>query len=230
MVLLTNPNNPTCVCYTREELEQLAQFCIKNNLICVVDQAFEDSVFDGKAMTCMAALPGMWERTVTVCSTSKGMALSGLRVGWIYANDIIMDAYFGSAVNMQGATSTLGQLAVMPAFEDDSFIKDYMVKYDNRRKYAYNLFNAVPGVSMKMPEATFCIWVNVSKLGTSTEITKYLIDEAKVNVNDGKFYGSMGEGHLRVVTGCFWDDKDCFDALDRMADAFRKLGKEKGIA
>ena len=102
-----------------------------------------------------------------------------------------------------------------------------MVKYDNRRKYAYNLFNAVPGVSMKMPEATFCIWVNVSKLGTSTEITKYLIDEAKVNVNDGKFYGSMGEGHLRVVTGCFWD---CFDALDRMADAFRKLGKEKGIA
>ena len=90
-------------------------------------------------MTCMAALPGMWERTVTVCSTSKGMALSGLRVGWIHANDIIMDAYFGSAVNMQGATSTLGQLAVMPAFEDDSFIKDYMVKYDNRRKYAYNL-------------------------------------------------------------------------------------------
>lgn len=229
MVLLTNPNNPTCVCYTREELEQLAQFCIKNNLICVVDQAFEDSVFDGRAMACMASLPGMWERTVTVCSTSKGMALSGLRVGWIYANDIIMDAYFGSAVNMQGATSTLGQLAVMPAFEDDSFIKEYLIKYDNRRKYAYNLFNSIPGVSMKMPEATFLIWINVSKLGTSTEVTKYLIDEAKVNVNDGKFYGSMGEGHLRVVTGCFLEDKDCFAALDRMADAFRKLGKEKGI-
>ena len=55
-------------------------------------------------------------------------------------------------------------------------------------------------------------FAKLSKLGTSTEITKYLIDEAKVNVNDGKFYGSMGEGHLRVVTGCFWDDKDCFDA------------------
>lgn len=80
---------------------------------------------------------------------------------------------------------------------------------------------------MKMPEATFCIWVNVSKLGTSTEITKYLIDEAKVNVNDGKFYGSMGEGHLRVVTGCFWDDKDCFDALDRMAELFESLAKKR---
>ena len=229
MVLLTNPNNPTCVCYTREELEQLAEFIIKHDLICVVDQAFEDTVFDGKSMTCMASLSGMWERTVTVCSVSKGMALSGLRVGWIYANDIIMDTYFGSAVNMQGATSTLGQLAVMPAFEDDSFIKNYMVKYDNRRKYAYDVFNKIPGVSMLMPEATFCIWVNISGLGTSTEVTKYLIEEARVNVNDGKFYGSMGEGHLRVVTGCFWDDKDCFAAIDRMAAAFRKLAETKGL-
>ena len=117
----------------------------------------------------------------------------------------------------------------MPAFEDDHFIQDYLVKYDNRRKYAYDLFNSIPGVSMKMPEATFLIWINISKLGTSTEVTNYLIEEARVNVNDGKFYGSMGSGHLRVVTGCFWEDKDCFNALDRMGMALRKLGKEKGI-
>lgn len=229
MVLLTNPNNPTGVNYTKEELEALADFCIRNNLICVADQAFEDTVFDGKPMISMAALPGMWERTVTVCSVSKGMALSGIRVGWIYANDVIMDAYYGSAVNMQGATSTLGQLAVMPAFEDDSFIEEYMEKYDRRRKYAFELFNSIPGVSMQMPEATFCIWINVSGLGTSTEITKYLIEEARVNVNDGKFYGSMGQGHLRVVAGCFWDDADCFAALDRMGEALRKLAEKKNI-
>lgn len=229
MVLLTNPNNPTGVCYTKGELEALAAFCIKNDLVCVADQAFEDTVFDGAPMISMASIPGMWERTVTVCSASKGMALSGLRVGWIYANDVIMDVYYGSAVNMQGATSTLGQLAVMPAFEDDSFIADYMQKYDNRRKYAFDLFNSIPGVSMKMPEATFCIWINISGLGTSTEITKYLIEEARVNVNDGKFYGTMGQGHLRVVTGCFWNDSDCFAALDRMADALHRLAEKKHI-
>ena len=229
MVLLTNPNNPTCVTYTRQELEQLAAFCVRNNLVCVVDQAFEDTVFDGREMVCMASLPGMWERTVTVCSVSKGMALSGFRVGWIFANDVIMDTYFGSAVNMQGATSTLAQMAVMPAFEDDSFIAEYLKKYDNRRHYAYKLFNSIPGVSMQMPEATFLQWINVSQLGTSTEVTQYLIQEARICANDGKFYGDQGQGHIRLVAGCFWNDEDCYAAMDRMAAAFRKLAEKKGL-
>lgn len=229
MVLLTNPNNPTCVSYTKEELEQLAEFCVKHDLVCVCDQAFEDTVFDGHNMVCMAQLPGMWERTITVCSVSKGMALSGFRVGWIYANDVIMNALYGAAVNIQGATSTLGQMAVMPAFEDDSFIQDYRKKYDNRRNYAYKLFNSIPGVSMLMPEATFMLWINVSGLGTSTEVTNYLIQEARVNVNDGKFYGDQGKGHIRVVAGCFWDDEACFAAMDRMAEAMRKMAREKGL-
>jgi aspartate/methionine/tyrosine aminotransferase len=229
MVLLTNPNNPTCVSYTRKEMEELAEFCIKNDLICVCDQAFEDTVFDGHEMVCMAQIPGMWERTVTVCSVSKGMALSGFRVGWIYANDVIMNVLYGSAVNIQGATSTLSQMAVMPAFENDSFIQEYRQKYDNRRKFAYKLFNSIPGVTMLMPESSFMLWINVSRLGTSTEVTNYLIKEAKVCVNDGKFYGDQGNGYIRLVAGCYWKDEDSFDAMNRMAEAFKKLAISKGL-
>lgn len=228
MLLLTNPGNPTGVSFTREELMQLAELCVKRDLVCVCDQAFEDTVFPEHEMVCMASLPGMWERTVTVCSVSKGMGLSGFRVGWIYANDQIMDVLYGAAVNIQGATGTLPQMAVMPAFEDDSFIAEYISKFDRRRRYAYELFNSVPGVSMQMPEATFLLWINVSQLGSSTEVAQYLVKEAKVNVNDGKFYGDMGGGHLRVVAGCFWDDEACFAALDSMAAALRKLAAEKG--
>ena len=229
MVLLTNPNNPTGVSYTREELEQLAAFCVKHDLICVCDQAFEDTVFPENEMVCISQLEGMWERTVTVCSVSKGMALSGFRVGWTYASDVIMDVYFACAVNIQGATSTLAQQAVMPAFRDDSFIQAYMVKYDNRRKYAYTLFNSIPGVSMRMPEAGFFVWIDVSQLGDSSEITQLLVEEARVSVNDGKFYGDMGNGHLRLIDGCFWDDADSYAAMDRMAETFRKLAHKKGL-
>ncbi len=229
MVLLTNPNNPTGVSYTREELEQLAAFCVKHDLICVCDQAFEDTVFPENEMVCISQLEGMWERTVTVCSVSKGMALSGFRVGWTYASDVIMDVYFACAVNIQGATSTLAQQAVMPAFRDDSFIQAYMVKYDNRRKYAYTLFNSIPGVSMRMPEAGFFVWIDVSQLGDSSEITQLLVEEARVSVNDGKFYGDMGNGHFRLIDGCFWDDADSYAAMDRMAETFRKLAHKKGL-
>ena len=229
MVLLTNPNNPTGVSYTREELEQLAAFCVKHDLICVCDQAFEDTVFPENEMVCISQLEGMWERTVTVCSVSKGMALSGFRVGWTYASDVIMDVYFACAVNIQGATSTLAQLAVMPAFRDDSFIREYMVKYDNRRKYAYKLFNSIPGISLRMPEAGFFVWIDVSQLGDSSEITQLLVEEARVSVNDGKFYGNMGNGHLRMIDGCFWEDADSYAAMDRMAETFRKLAHKKGL-
>ncbi len=229
MVLLTNPNNPTGTVYTRKELEELADFCVRHDLICVVDQAFEDTVFPGQEMVCISQLPGMWERTVTVCSVSKGMGLSGFRVGWTYACDTIMDTYYGAAVNIQGATSTLAQIAVMPAFRDDSFIQDYLVKYDARRQYACKLFNSIPGVSMQMPEAGFFIWLDVSGLGDSSEITALLAEEALVSVNDGKFYGEMGDGHLRVIAGCFWKDEDSFAAMDRMAECFRGLAKKKGL-
>lgn len=229
MVLLTNPNNPTGVTYTRKELEELSAFCVAHDLICVCDQAFEDTVFPENEMVFICRMPGMWARTITVCSVSKGMGLSGFRVGWTYACDAIMDTYYGAAVNIQGATSTLAQKAVMPAFRDDSFIQTYMKKYDNRRRYAYDLFNSIPGVSMQMPEAGFFVWIDVSQLGDSSEITDLLTKDALVSANDGKFYGDMGNGHLRLIDGCFWKDEDSYAAMDRMAATFRKLAKKKGL-
>lgn len=226
MVLLTSPNNPTGTVYSREELQQLAEFIVKNDLICVCDQAFEDTVFDGREMISIASFPGMWERTLTVCSVSKGMGLSGFRVGWIYACDEIMDVLFGVAVNIQGASSTLAQMAVLPAFEDDSFICEYVQKYDRRRKYAYEVFNSVPGVKMNMPEAGFYSWINVSELGSSADIAAYLIREAKVSCNDGSHYGDQGKGCLRLIHGCLWDDKACFDVIDRMAEALRRYPED----
>lgn len=229
MILLTNPNNPTGVCYTETELKQLADLCIENDLICVVDQAFEDTIFEESVMVNMAQIPGMWERTVTICSVSKGMGLSGFRVGWTYADDVIMDKMHASAVSIQGAASTMAQKAVVPAFKDDSFIKNYIKKYDYRRQYGYKLFNSIPGVSVLMPEAGFYFWINVKELGSSSEIVKYLVEEALVNCNDGKFYGTQGDGFLRVIFAVFDKDEDCLAAFDRMAAAFRKRAKEKGL-
>ncbi len=229
MVLISSPNNPTGTAFTRKELEELSAFIVKNDLICVSDQAFEDTVFAEHEMVNIATLPGMWERTLTVCSVSKGMGLSGFRVGWIYADDVIMDVLYGSAVNIQGATNTMAQMSVLPAVENDDFIQDYMIKYDNRRKYAYNVFNSIPGVSMNMPEAGFYSWINISKLGDSSEIVKYLTQEALVNCNDGKYYGEQGKGHLRLIHGAFLNDEDSFAAIDRMGTALRKLAKTKGF-
>ncbi len=80
-----------------------------------------------------------------------------------------------------------------------------------------------------MRESGFMCWLDVSQLGDSTDIYSYLISEAKVICNDGKPYGEFGAGHLRLIIGCYWDDKKSFEAMDRIAAALGKLAKEKGI-
>lgn len=229
MIVLTNPNNPTTVSYRREKLEQLAEFVVKNDLIVVVDQAFEEPVFDGIEMVTIAALPGMWERTVTVFSISKGMGLSGLRVGYIVADDVIMDKMYGTAVSVIGATSTSAQMGAIAALKDCGFMEAYFEAFDRRRKIVYEHLHDIPGVSMKVSESGFLSWVDVSKLGTESEIMAYLGEHAQVSINSGLPYGEKGKGHIRIVHGVFASDEELETAILRMRDALLRFSKEKGI-
>lgn len=224
-VVLTHPNNPTTTVFSAEELQELADFVIRHDLVLIVDQAFEDTVFEPDTFVTPASLPGMWERTVTVCSISKGMGLSGFRVGYITACDEIMDVLYGAAVNVLGATNTMAQLGAIEAFGHPEFVKPYLEKYDYRRKKAFEIFSQVEGVEIELPMSGFYCWIDVSKLGDSTEIMEYLVREAKVAVNDGKSYGALGDGHLRIIHGCMYDDEASVEALQDIAKA---LGKYKG--
>ena len=223
MVVLTHPNNPTTTVFRRENLEKLCHWIIEKDLILVVDQAFEDHIYDGIEFVIPAFLPKMWERTITVCSVSKGLALSGFRVGYIYCNDHFMDAFYGAAVSVLGATNTAAQIAVITALEDDSFVQEYGEIFNRRRKFLRELVDSSCKVTMVTPESSFLAWINVSKIGKSSEIVDYLVKEAKVAVNNGYAYGPNAGEHVRVVYGCLADDSELFRALERMISALDKF-------
>ena len=228
MMVLTHPNNPTTTVFSRKNLEELAAFLIEHDLILVVDQAFEDMVFDEKEFVTPASLPGMWERTVTVCSISKGMGLSGFRVGYIIANDQFMDVYYGAAVSVIGATNTASQIGAAEAFRHPEFMEKYYACYDRRRKMCVRILGAVPDVKITLPESGFFCWLDVSALGDSAKITEYLIQKAGVAVNDGRNYGMQGVGHLRIIDGCLGSDEAAEAAITRIAEALRHYPKEGG--
>lgn len=224
MVILTHPNNPTTTVYNRKSLEGLRDFVVKHDLVLVCDQAFEDFTFENEFIT-PAALPGMFERTVTVFSFSKGMGLSGLRVGYVVACDEVMDKMYANAVGVIGATSTSSQIAMIEALKHPEFMKEFEDAYKVRRKAAYEILNSIPNVSNALSESGFLCWMDVSKLGSSSEISKYLLKEAKVSLNEGSFYGPGGEGHLRIVLGVYRDNQVVIDALNRIKDALIKYQK-----
>lgn len=229
MVLLTHPNNPTTTVFRRENLEALSRFIIGHNLILVCDQAFEDHIFDGLEFVAPATLPGMWERTVTVCSISKGLGLSGLRIGYVYAHECIMDVLYGAAVNVLGASATISSIGAITALEQIDYLAELFQRHERRRNLAFDIFSAVPGVAMQKSESGILSWLDVSELGTDAEVVAYLLEHANVLVNAGSAYGKQGEGHIRIVTSCFADDAKAAEVFIRMAKALRKLGEQKGI-
>lgn len=223
MVLITHPNNPTGTVFRAETIRALSEFVVENNLILVSDQAFEDHIFDGIEFVSPASCPGMWDRTVTVFSVSKGLGLSGIRVGYVVASDRMMDTYYGAAVNVLGATSTVGQIGALAALRDNSILPEYFRILERRRTIAFELFDPIPGVVVAKAESGFLSWLNISALGSSAFVAAHLIEDAAIAVNQGEPYGAGGVGHIRLVHGCFRDDDKATAVLTRLADSLAKL-------
>ena len=213
--------------FRRESIEKLCDFVRKNDLILVSDQAFEDHIYDGIEFVHPATLPGMWERTLTVCSISKGLGLSGFRIGYVYACDTIMDVLYGGAVNVLGAASTITSLGSVAAVRDEEHLKSNYERLERRRRMAYEILSSIPGVEMRIPESGILSWINIAQLGSSEEVASYILEHARVLVNEGVPYGEHGEGFLRIVTGCFSSDMQAEEVILRIKAALIELGQAR---
>lgn len=229
MVLITHPGNPTTTVFRKEGVERLCDFIVKNDLILVSDQAFQDHIFDDIEFIHPCMLPEMWERTLTVCSISKGIGLSGFRIGYVIADDHIMDVLYGGAVNVLGAASTLSSIGAIAAIKDKDILKRNYENMNRRRKLAYDIFTQIPGVKMRISESGILSWLNISQLGTSEEVATILMEKAKIMVNQGEPYGDLGEGHIRIVTGAFLKDEDAISRFERIREVLTELAKIKNI-
>ena len=229
MIVLTHPNNPTTTVFNAASLEAIREAVLKHHLVLVCDQAFQDFTFENE-MIAPAAMEGMFSHTVTVCSASKGFGLSGYRVGWIIADDTVMDVMYGCAVSVIGATHTASQQAVIAAFDDPSFMDTFSSAYDIRRHAAVELLDTIPGVHVQLPQSGFLCWVDIHELGSSSEICDLLLREANVSVNDGKNYGPGGERGFRIVLGVYRDNERVIAALKRIRKTLLRVSQEKGLS
>ena len=225
IVVLTNPNNPTGTCYKRETLEKLADFCIRHDLICIVDQCFEDSVFDGHEYVSIMALPGMFERTITIGSISKGMGLCGFRVAYVVASEEITKVLHAIAVIFIGATNTMAQAGITAALKDTRFMEDMRQEWMARAKILGDILDTIPHIKYVKPEAGFYFWVDVSYYGTDAEVMKYILEEANVLVSGGAMF--TDPTHIRIIYGCLQDREECINAMLAMKDAFLRHPKNQ---
>jgi aspartate/methionine/tyrosine aminotransferase len=228
-IIITNPNNPTSTVQTKRTLLDIAKFVKKHDLLVIVDQSFEQLVYDEKEFITFAALPDMRERTLTVYSFSKDMGLSGFRIGYLVASEEYINILERCMYNYAGLPNTFSQYGVIAGLKNYQFVENWKEIYDRRRKRSCEILSQVKGVECDLPEAGFFLWVDIRKLGSSEELVKYLIEEANVGVAPGFWFGKNGEGFLRIMFGGIADDNVYFRAIERCASALKKKAENKGI-
>lgn len=217
MVIITNPNNPTTTVYRRDTLIKLADFVKENNLILVVDQCFEDTVFDGYEMTNIAALPDMFERTIIISSFSKGMGLCGYRVAYIVASDDITDMFHACTVTFLGAPNTAAQAGIIAGLKNPGFMEQYRQEYMVRADMISEILDTIPNISYNKPESCFYFWIDTSKYGTDIEVQTYLAENAALLVSNGGTFGDCN--YIRLIYGALSSREECIAAIERMKQA-----------
>nr|ABV27391.1 aspartate aminotransferase [Chloracidobacterium thermophilum] len=199
-ILVNSPNNPTGHVLTRAELEAIAEFAQRHDLVVVSDEAYEDLVYEGKHCS-IASLPGMYPRTISVYTLSKSYGMTGWRLGYAVAPEPFITGIKTSVLYSTNGVSTPTQWAAVAALRDipESFFEECRAAYRQRRDRLIAGL-AELGLPVKpVPNGAFYVFPDVSSLGgTSSEIAMRLLDEARVATVPGTAFGCAGEGHLRL--------------------------------
>ncbi|MGQ0575249.1 MAG: aminotransferase class I/II-fold pyridoxal phosphate-dependent enzyme [Pseudonocardia sp.] len=196
-ILVGSPANPTGAVQPRAALEALVALAERHDLYLVSDEIYDRLTYTGGHI-CMAALPGARERTVLLGGFSKAYAMTGWRVGWICAPQVIADLCVRVHQYTMLCAPHVSQLAAVEAMSGDGRDVDEMVAdYDRRRRVFVKGLREL-GLDCPEPGGAFYAFPSIRRSGLDSEtFAERLLHEQKVAVVPGNVFGPSGEGHVR---------------------------------
>ncbi|MEZ5065069.1 MAG: aminotransferase class I/II-fold pyridoxal phosphate-dependent enzyme [bacterium] len=200
-IILNTPNNPTGKVFSREELETIADLCVRHDVIAITDEIYEHIVYDGAEHVSLGALPGMEDRCVTINALSKTYSVTGWRVGWAIACEELTNAIrkvhdfatVGAAAPLQEAGAHALRL---PREYYAGMAEAYRVKRD---VLAAALAEA--GFGVFRPRGAYYIMTDISGFGAQDDVSfaRYLVEEIGVaGVPGSSFYTDRRAGAQRL--------------------------------
>jgi len=198
-IMITTPSNPTGVALHNDELTAIAEIAIKHDLWVISDEVYGALTFEHPHES-IAALPGMAERTVTVCSLSKSHAMTGWRVGWAVAPvDLIRVMAKLALCMLYGLPGFVQEAAVVALRDCVEDVAEMKETYRRRRDLALSLLAEAPGVVCMKPEAGMFLMIDVRETGLlANEFAEALYDETGVSLLDATAFGPSAEGYVRL--------------------------------
>ena len=203
LLLLCTPHNPLGRVFTRGELEEVARFAAERDLVVVADEIHADVVYRGHRHLPFASLgPEVEARTITMTSATKSFNIAGLRCALVIFGDEKLQARWSDAFpeRIRGAISSFGMEASRIAWtECDEWLEALLAHLEGNRDFLHAFVaERLPGIEMRLPEATYLGWLDCRALGLAPDPYRWFLDRARVGFNDGRDFGDGGEGHVRI--------------------------------
>lgn len=194
-IIINTPNNPTGKVFSREELNVIAELCMKWNTYAITDEIYEHILYDGEKHFSLASLPGMEERTITINSISKTYSVTGWRVGWAIASEKITKRIRKVHDFMTVGAPTPFQHAAAEALKFPPVYYEKLHKqYFEARQFLYSTLTE-NGFKPYLPKGAYYMIADVSELNKiikakdDFDFSKKLIEKTRVATVPGfSFY------------------------------------------
>lgn len=225
MLILCSPHNPGGRVWTKSELQAVAAFAKRHELILVSDEIHHDLTMPGHTHIPMAHIDGITDRLVTMTATTKTFNIAGSHSGNVIIEDPDLRARFGARMAALGISpNSFGLFMATAAYspEGAAWVDDLRAYLDGNRKVFDAGLNAIPGIKSMDLQSTYLAWVDFADTGMSAaEFTKRVQSDAKIAANHGPTFGQGGDTFLRFNLGT--SRAEVGKAVARLQAAFSDL-------
>ena len=199
MIILNTPNNPTGAVYSRQLLEEIAALAVEHDLFVVSDEVYEKLIYDRPHVS-IAALEGMWERTVTINGFSKAYAMTGWRLGYTAAPKELTLAMLKVHQYTSTCLPSFVQKGAVDAMENSAQDVEAMrLEYRRRRDILLQYFEPCAAIRLVPPAATFYMYLNIGQSGMdSTTFCRRLLEEEGVAIVPDTAFDHGGGANVRL--------------------------------
>ena len=227
-LVICNPSNPCGKVFTREELETIAALAAKYDVYVITDEVYEHIVYAPHRHTYFAALPGMWERTISCSSLSKTYSITGWRLGYIIAPPEIIDrAKKVHDFLTVGAAAPL-QEAVIPGLKfGQDYYDDLLAKYTHKKELFLKGLDDLH-IIHNDPEGAYYVLLDISEFGYDSDL-KFCEDLARlvgVGAVPGSSFFREPVNHL-IRFHFAKKDETLLNALNRLESLRAKIPSRK---
>ena len=200
-IVLNTPNNPTGTIYNKEELEVIADFAKKYNIIIISDEMYEKLIYDNENHISIASLSkDAYERTIVINGLSKSYAMTGWRIGYCATSEKIAKLMISIQSHVTSNVCSITQYAALEALNGpQDEITKMINEFEKRRNYMINRIESIDNLSIVKPKGAFYIMINIENclgkeingkiLNESMEFCASLLENEKLAVIPGKAFG-----------------------------------------